>query len=127
MVYHDVVRLLLWRKWKNYARNRFLYANYTTTVIIAITSFFYYRSQFIFYIIHTAIVTTALVLAAKNQTLVIMMNMLTYSVPYVKLFSFSAPCVKCVWRCTSVKGMYLLDISYQKAVIKMCLKCLGIN
>ena len=64
MVYHDVVRLLLRRKWKKYGRVRFLYVSYTLENYIIPTTIF--RTQLVFYIIHTAIMTSALVLAAKK-------------------------------------------------------------
>ena len=63
VVYHDVVRLLLRRKWKKYGRVRFLYVSYILKPIIIC---FHCRTQFIFYIIHTAIMTSAFVLAAEK-------------------------------------------------------------
>ncbi|XP_065884791.1 transient receptor potential cation channel subfamily A member 1-like isoform X2 [Dysidea avara] len=48
VVYHDAVRLLLKRKWKKFARFRFL-------------------NQFLFFLFHTGVMTLALILAAREN------------------------------------------------------------
>jgi len=67
VVYHDVVRLLLKRKWKKFARFRFLYAIQLFIYLTMIATFSSYRIQFIFFLFHSTVMTLALVLAARKQ------------------------------------------------------------